>query len=95
LSGYAVSVQEHNLDSTLNLYQRALALRGDLFAGTELNWVDSEPSVLYFERPGGVGCVTNFGSEPIALRDGDVLLSSVELADGRLPSDATAWLRMR
>src|SRR4029450_13232889 len=40
LSGYAVSVQEHNLDSTLHLYQRALALRGDLFAGTELNWVD-------------------------------------------------------
>jgi alpha-glucosidase len=95
LGSYAVSVQEHNLDSTLNLYQRALTLRGDLFAGTGLNWVDSESSVLHFERPGGVGCVTNFGSEPIKLPDGDVLLSSADLADGQLPSDATAWLRMR
>jgi len=50
--------------------------------------------VLHFERPGGVRCVTNFGAEPIALPAGDVLLSSVQLADGRLPSDATAWLRM-
>ncbi len=94
LGGYAVSVQEHNLDSTLNLYQRALALRGDLFVGQDVNWVDSEPSVLHFERSGGIGCVTNFGTQPIALRDGDVLLSSVELVDGQLPSDATAWLRM-
>ena len=92
--GYAVSVQESAPDSTLNLYRRALALRGDLFAGTDLAWVASEPSVLHFERPGGVRCVTNFGAEPIALPAGDVLLSSVQLADGRLPSDATAWLRM-
>ena len=92
---YAVTVQENSLDSTLNLYQRALALRGDLFAGTEVTWVDSEPSVLHFERPGGVGCVTNFGAEPVTLRDCEVLLSSVELVDGGLPSDATAWLRMR
>jgi alpha-glucosidase len=95
LSSYAVNVQEDDPDSTLNLYRRALALRRDLFAGTEMSWVDSEPSVLHFERPGDVGCVTNFGAEPITLPDGEVLLSSVELADGQLPSDATAWLRMR
>ena len=59
-----MSVQEHRPDSTLNLYRRALALRGDLFAGTEVSWVDSEPSVLHFERRGGVWCVTNFGAEP-------------------------------
>ena len=51
-------------------------------------------SVLHFERPGRVRCVTNFGAEPIALPAGDVLLSSVKLVDGRLPTDATAWLRM-
>jgi alpha-glucosidase len=95
LGGYAVSVQELDLNSTLNLYRRALALRGDVFAGPKVSWVDSEPSVLHFERPGGVGCVTNFGTEPIALPDGEVLLSSVELADGQLPSDATAWVRVR
>jgi alpha-glucosidase len=92
---YAVSVQECASDSTLNLYRRALALRGHLFAGTDLAWIVSKPSVLHFERPGGVGCVTNFGVEPIVLPDGDVLLSSSQLADGRLPSDATAWLRVQ
>jgi alpha-glucosidase len=95
LGGYAVSVQELNLNSTLNLYRRALALRRDVFAGQKVSWVDSESSVLHFERPGGVGCVTNFGTEPITLPHGEVLLSSVELADGQLPSDATAWLRLR
>ena len=50
--------------------------------------------MLHFERPGRVRCVSNFGAEPIALPAGDVLLSSVELVDGRLPTDATAWLRM-
>ena len=72
-------------DSTLNLYRRALALRGHLFAGTDLAWVASEPSVLHFERPGGVRCVTNFGAEPIALPDGEVLLSSVQLATAGCP----------
>jgi alpha-glucosidase len=92
---YAVSVQEHSPDSTLNLYRRALALRGALFVGTEVTWVNSQPSVLHFERPGGVRCMTNFGAEPITLPNCDVLLSSVEGADGELPGDATAWLRMR
>ena len=92
---YAVSIQECAPDSTLSLYRRALALRGHLFAGTDLAWVASEASVLHFKRPGGVRCISNFGAEPIALPDGDVHLSSVQLADGRLPSDATAWLRMR
>jgi alpha-glucosidase len=66
-----------------------------LFVGTEVTWVNSQPSVLHFERPGGVRCMTNFGAEPITLPNCDVLLSSVEGADGELPGDATAWLRMR
>ncbi len=92
---YAVSVQEADPDSTLNLYRRALALRDQLFAGSGHSWIDSEASVLHFERHGGVRCISNFSAEPIVLPDGVVLLSSVPLTDGRLPSDATAWLRMR
>jgi alpha-glucosidase len=90
---YAVSVQKADPHSTLNLYRRALALRGQLFVGTELVWVDSEPHVLHFERGGGVRCVTNLGAEPIALPAGAVLLSNAPLADGRLPGDTTVWLR--
>jgi alpha-glucosidase len=91
---YAVSVQEADPHSTLNLYRTAVALRGGhLFAGSDLRWIDSEPSVLHFERGGGIQCVTNFGADPVSLPAGEVLLSSGPLADGRLSSDATAWLR--
>lgn len=47
---YAVSVQEADPHSTLNLYRLAVALRGHLFAGNDLGWVDSEPSVLHMSR---------------------------------------------
>ncbi len=90
---YAVSVQEADPDSTLNLYRRALTLRGDLFAGTDLRWVESETSVLHFERAHGVRCVTNFGAEPVALPPGEVLLSSAPLDDGQVPGNTTVWIR--
>jgi len=91
---YAVSVQEADSGSTLNLYRRALDLRCYLFAAGDLGWVESEPSVLHFARSGGVRCVTNFGSESVALPAGEILLSSAELDHGRLPGDTTAWLRL-
>ena len=89
---YAVSVQEADPHSTLNLYRLAVALRGHLFAGNDLGWVDSEPSVLHLSR-GGVRCVTNFGADPASLPAGGVILSSAPLADERLPGDTTVWLR--
>lgn len=92
-SAYAVSVQEADPHSTLNLYRRALALRGRLFAGNDFDWVDSEPSVLHFACGDGVRCVTNFDADPASLSPGEVILSSAPLADGRLPSDTTVWLR--
>jgi alpha-glucosidase len=92
-AGYAVSVQEADPGSTLNLYRRALALRGHLFAGTDLGWVRSEPQVLHFVRGDRIWCVSNFGAEPVALPAGEVLLSSAPVDDGRLPGDTTVWLR--
>jgi alpha-glucosidase len=90
---YAISVQQADPESTLNLYRQALALRSQLFVGSDLSWVESEPDVLGFERAGGIRCVTNFGSEPLTLPKGDVLLTSVALDAGRLPGDTTVWLR--
>lgn len=52
-----------------------------------------------FTRPAGAGehrfeCWTNFGSTPVALPDGRVLLASGDLGtDGTLPSDTTVWVR--
>jgi alpha-glucosidase len=91
-AAYAVSVQDADPDSTLNLYRDALALRR-LFTGSDLSWVESEPSVLHFVRPGGVRCLTNFGAEPVAQPPGEVLLSSAHLDRGRVPGDTTVWLR--
>ena len=91
---YAVSVQEADPDSTLTLYRQALALRDHLFASSSLSWVEPEPSVLHFARPGGIRCVTNFGTEPVSLPAGQVLLSSAYLDHGRLPADTTVWLRV-
>ena len=92
---YAVSVQDADPDSTLNLYRQALELRRELFTGSDFRWVESGPSVLHFARAGDVGCITNFGNEPIALPAGEVLLSSAPIEDGRLPADTTVWLRVR
>jgi alpha-glucosidase len=39
-------------------------------------------------------CLTNFGDEPVSLPDGDVIISSGPLDDGRVPTDITVWLRL-
>ena len=50
------------------------------------------PDVLHFARPGGWHCVTNFGTEPVALPAGTVRVASGPLTDGVLPGETTAWL---
>lgn len=89
----AVEVGEAAAESTLQLYRSALRLRRGLLAGNDFTWVASGDQVLHFLRPDGWHCVTNFGSEPVKLPEGELLLSSSELVEGRLPEDATAWVQ--
>ncbi|KUL21317.1 glycoside hydrolase family 13 protein [Streptomyces regalis] len=92
---YAVSVQAEDPDSTLTLYRRAMQLRTALNTGADFEWIESGPAdVLQFRRSGGWLCLANFGTESVALPAGEVLLSSAPLEAGRLPQDATAWLRV-
>ncbi len=86
--------------STLTLYRDALALRRQLpeLGDGTLTWLDAPAQVLAYSRPGGGGGAefqswTNFGSEPVALPAGEVLISSGELVDGQLPADTTVWLK--
>ena len=63
-----------------------------------LTWLDAPAQVLAYSRPGGGGGAefqswTNFGSEPVALPAGEVLISSGDLVDGQLPADTTVWLK--
>jgi alpha-glucosidase len=97
---YAVSVEEEDAGSTLAFYRRALALRRELAGEERLDWADAaDEDVLHFARTAPDGgawhVVANFGAAPTELPDGELLLSSVEVEGGKLPGDATAWVRTR
>jgi alpha-glucosidase len=94
---YAAAAQADDPSSMLSLYRRAIALRRELIAGlpsTEpaLELVDTASDAIHLRRGPGWHCVTSFGADPVSLPAGTVLLSSVPLIDGLLPSDATAWI---
>jgi alpha-glucosidase len=97
---YAVSVEEQDAGSTLAFYRRALALRHELTGEEHLEWIDTaDGDVLHFARTAPDGgawhVVANFGAAPTELPEGEVLLSSAEVEGGKLPGDATAWVRAR
>ncbi|TFV95313.1 glycoside hydrolase family 13 protein [Leifsonia flava] len=80
--------------STLSLYRDALALRHALQGAEELEWVTTDRAdVLHFRRPNGWGIVLNFGTEPVALPAGEVLIASASLVGGRLAGESAVWLR--
>lgn len=90
---YAVEVQEGDPGSHLSFYRRALDLRRELQGDEDFTWEDGTVAdVLHFTRPSGWQSITNFGSAPVDLPAGRVLLSSSPLEDGKLPADTTAWL---
>ncbi len=100
-AGLAAAVQEHDADSTLLLYRRALVLRRERLAHSEayrpgsaahLTWLDLGSDVVAFERADGIRCVVNMSDAPITLPVGEVLLSSAPHVDGRLPADTAVWL---
>ncbi|MEV8147861.1 glycoside hydrolase family 13 protein [Arthrobacter sp. NPDC080073] len=92
-AGYAVDAQENVPGSTLELYRKALKLRSELRAAEDLEWIpSSNESVLHFARPNGWQSVTNFGTEPVALPEGTVVVSSAPLEAGKLPANTTAWI---
>ena len=93
----------------LNLYRAALRLRHRFMPNdTALVWLDQDASsdvcdgadgnrggVIAYRRSNGWAVLTNFGAEPVALPEGEVLLASGELtADGRLPQDTSVWMML-
>ncbi|NIJ13325.1 alpha-glucosidase [Saccharomonospora amisosensis] len=93
-AGLTVESQLERPDSTLSLYRRALELRRTHPAGTgeELEWYGAPPGCFAYRRPGGLVCALNTSAAPIPLPDGEVLLSSAPLTEGKLPANAAAWL---
>ncbi|CAL9589582.1 Oligo-1,6-glucosidase [Streptomyces sp. enrichment culture] len=91
---HSVEAQQADPASTLAFYRRALAERRRLQTDETLTWHDDKPDVVRFSRPGGWTCVTNFGSVPVPLPPGRLVVTSGPLEDGLLPPDTTAWLEL-
>ena len=91
----SVQAEEAKADSTLNLYRRAIALRSQLQTTESHKWVRHllNSNVVHFKRPNGWQSITNFGTKPVALPKGDVLLTSAPLVNGKLGPNTTAWVK--
>ena len=92
---YTVERQSGDADSMLSLYRLALRIRRaePALGDGRMHWLPSPEGVLAFMRPPGLVCVVNLSADPIDLPDGAPLIASAGLAEGRLPPDATVWLK--
>ena len=97
---YAVDVEQADPDSMLALYHAALAIRQESLTATRdttAEQVDMGPDVVAYTRAAVGGrtftSITNFGTEPVELPGGSVVLTSGPLTpDGQLPTDTSAWV---
>jgi alpha-glucosidase len=92
---YSVESQVGVTGSTHSLYSEALAIRKSEpgLGDGPMQWISAGKDVIAFSRPGNFACYVNFGA-PIEIPAGaQVLLSSREITDGLIPTDATVWLR--
>ena len=84
--------------STLELYKRLLKVRKNLGLGAgNFRWApefENENSLAYIN--GNVAVISNFGTDPVVLPKGEVLVTSqVDLsAEGYLETDQTAWIKL-
>ncbi|MFI0237849.1 glycoside hydrolase family 13 protein [Streptomyces sp. NPDC016845] len=95
-AGLSAAAQDTDPCSMLNLYRRALALRRaePALGDGPMRWLDSAPGVLAFTRGDDFTCVVNLSGAPVELPDrAEVLVSSLPLSGGTLPSDTGVWLR--
>lgn len=92
----------------LEHYRTVLALRHRYQTNdTSLRWLEdydhssSQPDgangqhggVIAYARANGWANITNFGSEPVGLPEGEILLTSQPLDEqGHLPQDTSAWI---
>jgi alpha-glucosidase len=90
--------QSGDPQSMLSLYREALSLRRTLPAlgDGSLSWLSAPDGVLAFRREPGFACVVNLSDTAVALPiEGELLLASAPLSDGRVPPDTAVWLAPR
>jgi len=59
-----------------------------------LEWLTpTPPDVVAFTRPGGWTSFTNFGSSPVTMPAGTVIVSSSPVDGREVPAETTVWLQ--
>ncbi len=100
-SGLTIEAETADPDSTLSLYQQALALRRKVpeLRGDEFAWLGAPEGCLAYRRGPGFVVVLNAGDAPAPLPAGEVLLTSgplslpADAAARTLPPNTAVWLR--
>jgi alpha-glucosidase len=92
-----VEAQQRDPTSMFSLHRAALRARRTLpgLHATGLRWNDAPQGVLDFSRGEVLRCVVNLSGRPHDLPDGEVVVTSADVEDGRLPHDACVWLAPR
>lgn len=97
---FSVEAEENDRASTLSLYRAALDARRELQTAEELEWVagysSTDSDLLHFVRPGDWHVLCNFGTTPVALPTGEVIVASgplSEVAGAELPGETAVWIR--
>ncbi|HYH35232.1 MAG TPA: glycoside hydrolase family 13 protein [Nocardioides sp.] len=90
----SVASQREQPGSTLEFYRAALRARREhaLPAGDRVD-VSCDQSGLLAVRRGTLTALLNCGDGPALLPEGEVLVASGPVEDGKLPADTAAWLR--
>jgi alpha-glucosidase len=92
----ALTVEKQLADpaSTLSFFRRAIELRRSRpeFGGSAVEWLASPADGLVFRVSGGLVCALNAGRRGMDLPEGEVLLASSAVVDGKLPPNTAAWL---
>jgi alpha-glucosidase len=98
-SALTVEAEAADPDSTLSLYQQALALRRKMpeLRGDEFTWLGAPEGCLAYRRGQGFVVVLNAGDTPAPMPAGEVLLASGPLPSPAtmrtLPANTAVWLR--
>ena len=91
----AVDVQTQSKDSMLNLYRSMFQMRQEYeLASGEVDFLDTDSDDVIIARNGNVCLAINFGDEPVAMPEGEVIAKSLPDIDETddLPANAAVWL---
>lgn len=91
---FSVEAEDGKRGSTLEFYRRAFAVRRDVLTDEKITWVNHffNRNIIHFRRSNGWQSITNFGSKPVSLPAGQVILTSRPLVKGKLGPNTTAWV---